>query len=380
MFKDRIIINFAGDVSFTGVFYDKVSANSEIFDRKIRTILLNADYNLCNLEGPTVNIKEVLKADVNIVSPANSIEYLKERSFNIFNLANNHIFDFGTEGFLNTRDAILKENCHYFGAGENIYEASRILYIKKNRIVVSMIGLCHEEGLIAENDAPGVFCDKQLNKVVERIKEARKESNFVVLNYHGGEEYTTIPRPKRRRFLKKLIDFGADIIIAHHSHVFQGIENFNNKTIFYSLGNFVFDIPYHKNFAFTNVGAIVNVEFTTNSYTYKFFPFNINYESGMIESLDDDFENYVYSISNFSKKFYLDWIRDANRVFFNKSNLDNQIEICVSEKPKKRRFIRYFFSKEKYIYLYHIMRDKSRRPIFVSAIIYKLLRKLGLIN
>ena len=378
MSKDRIIINFTGDISLTGIFYDKVSINSEIFDNKIRIILSNSDYNLCNLEGPTISNKNISKADINIISPANSIKYLRERGFNIYNLANNHIFDFGIEGFLNTRDAILKERCQYFGAGENIKEASKILYIKKNNIVVSVIGLCHKEGLIAGENTPGIFCDEYFDVVKEKVKEAKKESNFVILNYHGGEEYTIIPRPKRRKFLKRLIDVGGDIIIAHHSHVFQGIESFNNKIIFYSLGNFVFDIPYHRKFAFTNMGAIVNFSFTMNNYTYKLFPIYINRESGMIEFSDSDFTKHIYNISSFSKKFYTNWIRDANRVFFNKNLTNNQVNVI--EKPKKNKLIRYFFSKEKYIYLYHIMKDKVRRPIFISAIIYKLLNRLGLMN
>jgi poly-gamma-glutamate synthesis protein (capsule biosynthesis protein) len=58
---------------------------------------------------------------------------------------------------------------------------------------------------------------------------------------HWGEEYELIPSERQKREARLFIDAGADAVIGGHPHVVQPAETYNGKTIFYSLGNFVFD-------------------------------------------------------------------------------------------------------------------------------------------
>ena len=64
--------------------------------------------------------------------------------------------------------------------------------------------------------------------------------------YHGGDEFFHVPMPYIRKQLKGYLDWGCDIVVAHHPHVVQGYEMLGKKAIFYSLGNFIFDTDYQR--------------------------------------------------------------------------------------------------------------------------------------
>ena len=197
-------ISFVGDTSFTGIFYDKLLEGEEIFNLNILNQIKSTDYFICNLEGPATNKVNYLRSDINVVNPPNSIDYLKKRSINIFNLANNHVFDCGFEGFQDTLERLVSLDLLYFGAGKNIAEASKILYLKKNNIIVSLIGIGQNEGLLAGKNSEGIFSVNYFNLLKEKVYEASNNSDWVIVNYHGGEEYTLYPSPEKRKFLNKI--------------------------------------------------------------------------------------------------------------------------------------------------------------------------------
>ena len=77
----------------------------------------------------------------------------------------------------------------------------------------------------------------------KRIENARKNgSDFVIVAMHFGNEYSTSLNADQTKIAHELIDFGADTVVGAHPHVPQGIEMYNGKAIFYSLGNFMFDL------------------------------------------------------------------------------------------------------------------------------------------
>ena len=106
--------------------------------------------------------------------------------------------------------------------------------------------------MIASKNTEGVFCDIYEDHIRSKIIKAKTKCDWLILNYHGGEEYTRYPMPKKRSKLKKYLNYGVDVIIGHHPHVVQGIEKIDNKFIFYSLGNFIFDIKQQRDKKYIN--------------------------------------------------------------------------------------------------------------------------------
>ena len=68
------------------------------------------------------------------------------------------------------------------------------------------------------------------------------DSDLIVAMLHYGNEYSTSPNDDQIRISHELIDDGVDVVIGSHPHVPQGVEMYNGKPIFYSLGNFIFDM------------------------------------------------------------------------------------------------------------------------------------------
>ncbi|HIQ56730.1 TPA: CapA family protein, partial [Candidatus Gracilibacteria bacterium] len=75
---------------------------------------------------------------------------------------------------------------------------------------------------------------------IQKIK-SEKLAEFIVIYAHWGDEYLQKIHPRPQKKAHAFIDAGADIVIGHHPHVVQPMEIYNDKYIFYSLGNFVFD-------------------------------------------------------------------------------------------------------------------------------------------
>jgi len=62
-----------------------------------------------------------------------------------------------------------------------------------------------------------------------------------VLSFHWGREYDFFPSERQKELARLAVDNGADLVLGHHPHVLQGIEEYRGRLIFYSLGNFIFD-------------------------------------------------------------------------------------------------------------------------------------------
>ena len=128
--------------------------------------------------------------------------------------------DFGITGLENTIRNLDINKINYFGAGMDLDKSSKIAYFTKNNITIALIGICHVEGNIADNNKAGIFSNKHKEELKKRIFEAKKMSDWVVLNYHGGAEFTYLPIPHKRDLLHEYLKYGIDIIIGNHSMKF----------------------------------------------------------------------------------------------------------------------------------------------------------------
>lgn len=95
----------------------------------------------------------------------------------------------------------------------------------------------------------------EYTEIVEEFKIIR-DSDFKIAYIHWGNEFINFPYNDQRQFAHWLIDLGFDLIVGMHPHVMQGFEVYNSKYIFYSLGNFVFNMAWKS----TKYSTIVTVD------------------------------------------------------------------------------------------------------------------------
>jgi poly-gamma-glutamate synthesis protein (capsule biosynthesis protein) len=86
---------------------------------------------------------------------------------------------------------------------------------------------------------------------------------------HGGEEFTPLPSPYTCEKYLKYLEMGADIVVCHHPHVPMNYETVDDKTIFYSLGNFIFDTDYQRSQHYTEQGIVLKLKFTEQNYSFE---------------------------------------------------------------------------------------------------------------
>ncbi len=177
------------------------------------------------------------------------IEELKKYNFNFFNLANNHLSDQGQKGIGETYQNLSDLGFYYSGCRDAFLSPSDEFaeVIRGEQQVVLSENNCSEIIINIKNKKIAflgfslVYKNIDEGKVIEKIKKLKEQSDLVVVNVHFGIEYQTIASPLQVNLARKMVDSGADIIIGHHPHVAQDYEIYQQKPIFYSLGNFIFD-------------------------------------------------------------------------------------------------------------------------------------------
>lgn len=232
----------AGDYRLNGrVKADVDNKNYRAFEDVI-PITAEVNYSIVNLESPVIDNEAVAiaKTGPNLKCSSNALEAIKIAGFDCVTLANNHFYDYGDQGVEETINACKKFGLEYVGGGINLKDAQRILYKQIDNKVIAIINLCENEWSIATNNSGG---SNPLNTIQNyyQIQEARKIADYVLVIVHGGKEHYQLPTPRMKETYHYFIDCGADVVINHHQHCYSGYEIYNNKPIFYGLGNFCFD-------------------------------------------------------------------------------------------------------------------------------------------
>lgn len=82
---------------------------------------------------------------------------------------------------------------------------------------------------------------KDLDEICLWVSEAKMRSDITVVSIHAHEQGTSKEEPAHflTVFARAVIDAGADLVVGHGPHLIRGMEVYNSKPIFYSLGNFI---------------------------------------------------------------------------------------------------------------------------------------------
>ncbi|GEM_PF-6713658 len=249
--REDIIIAAGGDVLFDHL----PRANLEQYgpDYILSSVLdhlRSADVAFANLECPVGTAGEPIDGkNFTFQGHPDGVEALRRGSIDIVSLANNHTFDYGMEGFLETLQLLRGVGIKYTGAGMNAQEAlSPVVFDIKGKQVgflafnngdVLPVTQWHHDLWRAGPDKPGVVFHEDREQLFAAVKAARAQVDILIVSMHWGYEYTTGPRDYQRELGRSIIDAGADAIIGHHPHVPFGLEFHRGRPIIYSVGNLV---------------------------------------------------------------------------------------------------------------------------------------------
>ena len=244
--KEDVTVLFAGDLFLTDILQEKYDKNgiSAAATQELLSVTRGADIFMLNQEFPFGTTGEAMedKQYTFRVAPK-YVSILPELGTDIVTLANNHMLDFGRGPLTETLTALDGAGILHVGAGQNLQAASALKTIDVGGWTIGFLGATRvipEHSWTASKSNSGLFTTYDPTKLVTEIQEAKKTCDYVVVYVHWGVERNTEPEDYQKSLARQYIDAGADAIIGAHPHVLQGIEYYQEKPIFYSLGNFIF--------------------------------------------------------------------------------------------------------------------------------------------
>lgn len=276
--KENISIAVTGDVMFARKMPNVLSLDSSPFSG-VSNVTSNVDLLLINFENAATNSGDAVKGDVPLKCSPEYVPLAKANNNTIAALANNHAFDYGISGMEDTVKYLKDAGITPIGAGESEDEAHAAVTQEINGRKVTVLNYMDSNNFAeysyevmpyANGSAPG-YSAYDSDDAREQISK-NNDSDIIIAYMHFGNEYSTSPNSDQEKIAHELIDYGADVVIGAHPHVPQGIEMYNGKPIFYSLGNFIFDQSNEN----THVAYFVQINLVNSTGECTVYPIYIS--------------------------------------------------------------------------------------------------------
>ena len=215
-----------------------------LFSDGVDSVFQSAQIVVGNLECPATKIKSPVFKRFIFRGEPEWLDTLRQHGITHLNLANNHSIDQGREGLMDTRQNILAAGMVPIGAGANMQEASEPVLLASEPRKVWLVPSLR---LALENyayltDKPCVS-QEPMDSLLSRVYRLRQQDStaVIIVSLHWGAEHKLEPVPRQKHDAHMLIMAGADVLVCHHTHTLQTIEDFGGHKIYYSVGNFIFD-------------------------------------------------------------------------------------------------------------------------------------------
>ncbi len=234
--------------------------------RNLQWLTESPAYIIGNFESalPATHVKTptgAFRFSTNVVH----IPALRAAGFTHLSLANNHALDYGEHDLERARAVLASSSLVTFGHPTKV-GASSLTYLDVGGETVAILAL-HT-----------LYTAPKETELAEVLAEARDKSQYQIVYVHWGVEYEHRPSESQRNLAKLLIKEGVDLIVGHHPHVIQAVEQINGVPVFYSLGNFIFDQYFSKA---VQDGLVLKLEMTHTSRDLSLLP--VTYRSSQAQ-------------------------------------------------------------------------------------------------
>jgi poly-gamma-glutamate synthesis protein (capsule biosynthesis protein) len=221
-----------------------------------------ADLRFVNLESQLSDQHGVTQSPEHrliFTGPPGGAEVLAQAHISLVSTANNHAWDYGKSALFETLANLERAQLAHAGTGRDREQAYRpaIVRVKGRTLALFAVTQVWNQPPFETHEGKDFVAWADMAQLGPRIAQARRENDFVLISYHGGEEYISAPIDRTRSFVNAVMALGVDAVIGHHPHVPQGVGWAEGRPVLYSLGNFVFaghdDRPWTKSSFFARI-------------------------------------------------------------------------------------------------------------------------------
>lgn len=221
--------------------------------KEVKYLVESADVAVINQETVISESNEICGANNGVLifnSPPEVADAVIDCGFDVITMANNHLLDMGVDGleesirFWNKKAE--ENDLTVLGAYLNEEDSENIRIREVNGIKIAFLAYAeHLNGFSIPDDSPIRVVMNSEEDVIERqIKAAKEMADAVIVSAHWGAEDTNIVSDDRKELAKKMVDWGADVILGCHTHTAQTMEwiprdDGTKGFVYYSMGNFV---------------------------------------------------------------------------------------------------------------------------------------------
>ncbi|MGJ9382836.1 CapA family protein [Salipaludibacillus sp. CF4.18] len=307
-------MSMVGDMMLGRHVHDSTIQSGESIDQVFKYVtpfFEESDYVTGNFESPILNVAdeevasamddaELYNKDIHLYSEPWAINALESAGFDSVTLANNHALDFGDLSLGETLRHFADSSVKTLGIGDAIniteeeaeagaIDAADVSYFDINENTrVGIIGFTDVmvQGFSAKDYVGGVFTKEEITVLQDRLINAKLPeeeggggADIMIVHSHWGDEYQVSYNDRQVELAQYMTNYGADIIIGHHSHVLEPItvvesnlDAGHKAIVMNSMGNFVFDQGWSR----TKESALAQLDFLDDgSKQLSFVPLRI---------------------------------------------------------------------------------------------------------
>ncbi len=249
--EGKSTLSFTGDVSladnwFIAPKYDERGGISGVLGDSMLETMRNSTFLAVNSEFTVSNRGAALPNKMyTFRAKPERLAIYDEMGVDLVSLANNHVYDYGEDAFLDMLDAFSEYKIPHIGAGRDIGEASKPYFFIIGGYKFAFVAATRAEKNVmtpqATESRAGTFWCYDPADMISLIKSLDNKADFVIPIIHFGRENSHSLEDAQVSSARAYIDAGADVVVGHHAHVLQGVELYNGKPIIYNLGNFLFN-------------------------------------------------------------------------------------------------------------------------------------------
>lgn len=240
--RGTVTLAFAGDVHFTERTANRLGVDPAL--GPMAATLSAADFAMVNLETAITTRGTPQPKKYHFRTTPAALGALQRSGIDAVTMANNHAVDYGAQGLADSLAAQASSPIPVVGIGADEAAAYRPYVTTVNGVRLAVVAASQVQDYTNQNfragpDSPGIASALDRTRLLQAVRDAKKQADVVVVYLHWGTEGQSCPGPEQKSVAADLSAAGATAVVGTHAHVMLGSGMLGPTYVAYGFGNFL---------------------------------------------------------------------------------------------------------------------------------------------